>query len=223
MTLRESLRAADLDKVFILINKKDNEAILVTNSHPIKQTIDIYSKVVKELLGKPHVCAYEFSFLVQETEDWFDKKKYSDVCFLNPKYIAPKKGLKPWGASKDKTKIPKGYYNCNDNKYSRTFSVGWASWSEIIDTPIINDAKYSLDRMVSEILWEMTFYGWSEKAVNDSITDINSKMKIAMKESKEGKCIKLLPKKKDGFTIIIPDSVSKQIIAIAGKDNDFFL
>jgi len=216
MTLRESLMAADLDKVFILINKKDSNNYAACDRPSMEQTVGSYTKVVQELLSKPRVRAYKYPWLVQESLDPFNHKKYADVCYLNPSYVEPAEGLKPWGGSKGK-KVPKGYYDANNSKCSRTFGVGFTPWSKIIDTPIINEANYSLERVVAEILWEMTFYGWTEEKVKTKVFEITGKLKKAQKEIKEGKCVELPPKKKGGFTVVIPDSVSQQIIDITNK------
>ena len=216
MTLRELLMSVDLNEVYRLINKEDSKNVAACDRPSIKKTVDSYTDVVNELLSKPKVCAYKMDWVVKESLDIFDKVMYADVSFLNKKYIAPAKGLKPWGGEKGK-KIPRGHYNCNDNKYNQYFACGFTPWSKIIDTPVINEAGYTLERVVAEILWEMTFYGWTEKKVDVHIKDIKVKIDKAMKQVKEGKCIELPSKKKGGYNIVIPDIVSSQIIDIANK------
>lgn len=213
MTLREALMAVDLEKVYKHINKKDRGMEPKKNAPTLEQTTEAYTRVVKELLSKPRVRKYSMSILVQESVDWFDKHKYADVCLLNHRYVAPPKGAKPWGGNK----FPKKgkYYNCNLSKHNRTFAFGWTPWSKIIDTPIVNEAGYELSKQVAEILWEMTFYGWTEQTANARGDEIKGKIKEAMKEIKEGKCVELPPKKKGGFKVVIPDCVSKQIVDIA--------
>lgn len=192
MTLREAIIESDHKKVFRLINKKDSRNIAACDRPTMEQTIMSYTKVIDELLGKPKVKPYSMPWLVEERVDYFDKKKYVDVCFLNPKYVAPAKGLKPWGGKNP----PKGHYNCNDNKYNRTFATGFVPWSKLIDTPIINDTKYPLERVVAEILWELTFYGWTEEQTNKRMKEIDKKLVEAMQDIKEGKGIELSFKKK---------------------------
>lgn len=213
ITLRNALMTANLDTVCKLINKKDGRNIAACDRPSMKQTVDAYTNVIDELLSKPHTRAYSMLWLVQESIDPFDKKKYADVCFLNPKYVAPTKGLKPWGGKNP----PKGHYNCNANKYNRTFASGWTSWSKIIDTPIINEIGYSLNKLVAEILWEITFYGWTEAKVDANISFIEDRCKEAKKEIKAGKYIEISPKKKNGFKVVIPNSISQQIVDIMGK------
>lgn len=218
MTLRQLLESVDLGKMFVLINKKDSKNAAKCDRPSMEQTTSSYNAVVNELLGKPKARKYSMPILVKESEDWFDKHKYADVCFLNPKYVAPKKGLKPWGGTRGK-KIPKGHYNCNDNKHNKTFAMGWTPWSKLIDTPVINEAGYTDEKVLAEILWELTFYGWTEKKVDVRVKEIEGKIKEAIKEVKQGKCIELPPKKKGGYKVVIPDIVAKQLKDIAEKES----
>lgn len=212
MTLREALTKVEPEKVYKLINKKDSRNIAKCDRPTLDQTISQYTPVLKELLGKPKTKAYSMPLVVQECTS-YDKEKYIDVCLLNPKYVAPAKGLKPWGGKNP----PKGHYNVNLNKHSHYFAMGGIAWSKLIDTPIINEAKCSLEQMVAEILWEFTFYGWTEKKANKKMEDIKERINKARDEIKKGKCIEIPPKKNGGFKIVIPDSVCEEMKNVFGK------
>jgi len=216
MTLRQALQTVDLNKVYKIINDKDQSYVAECDRTPIEVTVKSYSAVINELLGKPKVKAQKMPWVVREAVDFFDKKKYPDVCFLNKSYVAPKKGLKPWGGKRGE-KVPKGYYNANLSKHSKYFAAGMTPWSKVIDTPIVNEAGYSLEKIVAEILWEMTFYGWTEKKVENKCNEISGRINEAMKDIKEGKFVEIPPKQKSGYTVVIPDTVSKQIIDIKNK------
>jgi hypothetical protein len=163
---------------------------------------------------KPKVRKYSMPILVKMSEDLFDKHLYPDVCFLNHRYVAPPKGYKPWGGNKN---MPPKHYNCNLNKYNKIFAIGITPWSKIIDTPIINECGFSNEQLLAEILWEFTFYGWTEKKVETFVKGMHDKMVKIKKEIKAGKCTELPAKNKGGYKIIIPDSVTKQIIDIVKK------
>ena len=90
MTLRQLLAFIDLDAVFLLINKKDSKNIAQCDRPTMEQTVSSYNAVVNELLGKPKARKYSMPIVVKLSEDWCDHSKYPEVCFLNPKYIAPK-------------------------------------------------------------------------------------------------------------------------------------
>ncbi len=178
MTLREALKIANLDNVYKHINYKDNHDIDKCGRPTLNQTILSYSHVVAELLNKPVVKPGKMPWVVRNEVSYFDKSPYIDVCFYNPDYIAPKKGLKPWGGKNP----PPGHYNCNVNKHNKYFAAGFTPWSKIIDTPIINEAKLTIDQMVAEILWEMCFYGWTE---SNTIEHTNNIMDSIKKDCKK--------------------------------------
>jgi hypothetical protein len=216
ITLRQALLTADLDEVYRLINVKDNGFEPVGKGPSLEQTREAYIGVVKELLNKPKVRAAKMPWLIQESTDPFDGRTYPDVCFLNRAYVAPKAGLKPWGCTNGK-KAPKGHYDCNAHKHQRTYAAGFTPWSKVIDTPIIIEADYDLEKVVCEILWEITFYGWTEELNNKNIDKLKKRLDEATKEIEEGKFVELPPKKDGGFKVIIPDSVSQDIINISNK------
>ena len=171
-----------------------------------------YIPVIDELYALPRTKPNKMPILVQWTTDDLEEPpvKYVDVCLLNLKYKAPKEGLRPWGCHKGK-KPPKGHYDVNAEKHNQYFAFGFSSWSEIIDTPILDDTSLEPHEILAEILWELTFYGWTQKDVKKEMDKIEGSMEQAMKEIKEGKYVKL-PKKTDkGFDVVIPESVMKQL------------
>ena len=217
MTLRNALLSAELDKVYLLINERDNDSSMPTREKiPLTYTESAYSKVVAELLGKRRVKKYHMNWFIEEIPDIFDGIKYAHVCFLNTKYVAPKTGLKPWGGSTGK-KMPRGYYNCNANKHNKHFGCGFTPWSKLIDTPIINAAGFSMERVVAEILWELTFYGWTESKMKRKVKEICGRIEESRSEIKSGKFVELPATKEGGFKVIIPDSVCGQLIDISNK------
>lgn len=215
MTLRQLLMAADLDAVYALINKRDC-GYAGQDKPALAQTQFNYSQVVKELMGKPKVKAYSMAILVKNNVDPFDKKPFIDVCLLNPRYVKPPKGAKPWGAKRGQ-KVPKGKYNINLSKYNQFFSIMGIRWSKLIDTQVKNDAGCSNEECLARILWELTFDGWTEEKAQEKTNFIMERIKEAEKDIKEGKCVTLNPSKKGGMKVVIPDTVSKQLMDIINK------
>lgn len=213
MTLREALQSVNLPQVYKLIYKKDLQNVAACDRHTLEECNASYERVVKELLSKPKTKAYTMPWLVRTSTDPFTKKKYVEVCFLNPKYVAPAKGLKPWGGKNP----PKGCYNINLNKHNRIFASGFTPWRKVIDTPIVIEAKCSITKAVAEILWEMTFYGWTDASVKNKVEEIMGKINEAKNDVKNGKYTELSASKDGGFKIVIPDSVSKEIKNIIGN------
>lgn len=182
--------AVDLDAVYTLINNRDRGYAAECDKPELAQTVFNYGKVVKELLGKPKAKAHSMPILVKTSIDPFDKKPFIDVCLLNPRYVKPPKGAKPWGGKRGQ-KMPKGKYNINLSKYNQHYSMMGMRWSKLIDTPVQNQAGCSNEECVARILWELTFDGWTEEKAAEKTAFIMDRIKEAEKEIKEGKCIEL--------------------------------
>lgn len=220
MTLRELLCgviAVDrgLDQVFRYIWKKDQKNAVKCDRPTLNAVKNSYSSVVTELISKPKTRSYTLPLCVRICKDFFDKTEFVEVCFWNPKYVAPKKGLKPWGG-----KPPKGYYNCNLSKHNKYFSLAWVPWSKLIDTPIFVEGKATklpLFAILGEILWELTFYGWTEKNQKIKGDEIKAKIEEAKKDIEEGNLIEISPTKKGGLKIVIPKTVQGQLKEILKK------
>lgn len=215
MTLREALRKVDRQKVFDIIHARDSKNAAACDRPAWLQVTSSYTKVIEELLGKPKARKYSMSIVVKYNTDPFDKHRYVDVALLNPRYVAPPKGFKPWGGSKN---LPPKHYNCNLNKHNKYFSLMGVRWSKLIDTPIVFEAKITLEKALAAFLWELTFDGWTEEKAAAHTEFVMERCKEAVKEIKEGKCVELPPKKKGKFKIVIPDCVSKQIVDIVNKE-----
>jgi hypothetical protein len=214
-TLRQLIADTAWDATFKYINKKDQKWAAKCDRPSLETTTESYRKVLEELTAKPKAKPYKMPIFVRMSKDFFNKTLYVDVCFLNPKYEAPAKGLKPWGG-----KPPEGHYNCNLNKHSQYFAFGWTPWSKIIDTPVElhrSVKKLSPEAILGEILWELTFNGWSEEDAEKKGKEILSRCEEAKKDIKEGKFVELPPKKKGDFKVVIPDCVQQQIKDIMDK------
>ena len=175
MTLREALTSVDLDKVFRIINEKDQGYIAECDRPTLETTRNAYSSVVKELLSKPTAPPYKMPWCIREQTDWYDGHKYTDVCFRNPSYVAPDEKLKPWGGD-GKTPIPEGRYDCNAEIHNEFFACGFTTWSEVIDTEIVNEIGCSLETAIAELLWELTFYGWTEEKQAEFVKEISDRL-----------------------------------------------
>ena len=219
MTLRQALKLVNREKVYKLIYQKDNHNEPGCG-HTLEQIRVSYTHVIKELLSKPKSRRpYKYPWHLQNRKDSFDNTMYVDVSFLNPNYEAPPKGLKPWGnmmAGCRNTCLnydapPKGHYNCNASKYSKFFAAGLTPWKKIVDAEIVFKGTFSLEKIVAEILWEITFYGWTETQVENRVAYIKGSIGEAVKKIKAGKYIEIPPDEKGGYKIIVPDIVTKQL------------
>jgi hypothetical protein len=81
---------------------------------------------------------------------------------------------------------PEGHYNCNDDKYSEVFSYSFTPWSLIIDTPIDNQSGLSDNHALAEILWELTFFGWTEESRQKKADELGNELQDRMREIDSG-------------------------------------
>ena len=198
MTLRQALQTVDLNKVYKFIYKKNLKNIAECDRPQLEQVVNNYSKVVEELLAlKPHK-PYKYPWYIKYEDDWYktyckehNEKydgdgKYISVCLFNPHYVKPDPSLKPYSRIK-KEKIPKGHYDCNADKHNKFFSAGFTSWNNIIDSQIIISIKISLERAIAELLWELTFYGWTNKTVKENCKKLQDSLEESLKNMESGK------------------------------------
>jgi hypothetical protein len=219
-TLRNILDGMyDYTGIYKYINKKDQGYAGESDRPTLIQTQSQYSPVIAELIGKKKATPFKFPIYVDMEKDICDKHKYVSVYLINPKYVKPPKGLKPWGAIKGE-KVPKGHYNINADKYNKKFAFGFTSWSKIIDTPVIadNSVKHlSTNAILGEILWELTFYGWSEEKHKESMDKLEERLAQSIKEIEEGECVELLPAKEGKWKIVVANNVVEDLNKIFKK------
>lgn len=202
----------ELSKMFDYLYKRDKEAI---RSDVTREWVEgSYTSVVFELLNKPMTTPYDKPIFVSMAKDDFDPEvapvEYVDVSLLNPNYVPPAEGLEPWGCRKGE-QPPTGYYDANDEKHIHYYAFGFCKWSEVIDTPVLDETGLPEHEVLAEILWEMTFYGWTEKDNNNTFDDIKERCARAMKDIEEGKFIELPKTTEKGYDVRIPDSVLDQL------------
>lgn len=53
-----------------------------------------------------------------------------------------------------------------DNKTDEIFALDFLSWSEIIDLDVKNSTKLNEEELLAHILWEITFWGFSDSKIS---------------------------------------------------------
>lgn len=211
LLLRHSSRA-QLNKVLDYLSNKDKKAGRTVTR---EGTAAAYTPVVAELVRKPIVPPYAMPFIVAWCHDAVaderePSERYVDVTLLNIAYEAPLKGLRPWGCAKNEAP-PEGYYNINDSRHSKYFSLTFMKWSELIDTPVLDESGLLPHQILAEILWELTFSGWTEEERQDSLASIKHADDDAMKEIAEGKYIEFPLTPEEDYIVRVPDSVMEKL------------
>jgi hypothetical protein len=216
ITLRQLIELVEANdwtnNVFKYLYEKDSSH--VGSKATFEKTKEGYSKVIAELKSKPSTRTFRFPILIRNSKDFFSKEKYIDVCFFNPRYVEPAKGLKPWGGNKP----PKGHYNINLDKHNKYFAFGYTTWSKVIDSKIIVEPKKLKEwGCLAEILWELTFNGFTEKKNDEFFDFLKNRVKEVKEQVKKGKCTTLKRKTEKGFDVVIPDCVKDDVKKIVAK------
>jgi len=105
---------------------------------------------------------------------------YIHVSLINKKFVKEiPLGLKTWGGNdSDEHDCPEGYCNINWLGYHQYLGFG-RDWDGFIDGEIVvheNASDLTELETLTEILWEITFYGFSRKSVDQFWNVIYDKM-----------------------------------------------
>jgi hypothetical protein len=173
VTLRELLQSANRDEVFQYLHAKDLKfAHVESEKSTLEQVSRAYGHVMDELLSKLAAPSYDMPTLVRKSNAPLaadDGEDFVEVLHRNLNYVAPPAGFKAWGG-KD---APEGHYDCNDDKHNEVFSFGFTPWSAVIDTAVENESGLSNDHALAEILWELTFFGWTEASRQQKVDELS--------------------------------------------------
>lgn len=180
MTLRELILNWSKDdraifQLFKYLNEIDD--MRADSKCSLFNTLSAYSPVIGGLMLKPVKTGVMPIVLTTINDtDLHDKPiEYVNVSRRNPNYIDPPENLKPWGCWGDESP-PEGFYNANDDKYSKWFSL-LAPWGDMIDAEIENDSKLTNPtEILGEILYEITWHGYTEEDGAQFLDYLNEQM-----------------------------------------------
>lgn len=173
VTFREILLDCNFPKVYeVLYYKHQVDAM---QKSEFETCANAYKNVIAQLLMKPVKKAAMPLHISYLKEDYGDSNEYYyHVNFLNPKYVEP----------------PTGKYNSNLKKYNKYFGILGGNWNDIVNAEVVIDdsaCNITIETLVAEILWEITFFGYSEKQQNDFVDCLKEKTKEIKKESSKKK------------------------------------
>jgi hypothetical protein len=170
----------------ILYYKHNNAAEVLADrqtSYSFEDCKNAYQNVIIQMmmLGTKKAAMPLHISYVKESFGGIDESYYH-VDFLNPKYEEPPQNYKPWGG----TNPPDGHYNVNLNKYNKFFAIMGSNRNQLIDAPVIVDqsvidTNITNEQIVAEILWEITFYGFSEKKTEKFLNNLKKRVNSAKK------------------------------------------
>ena len=159
----------------------------------IDDTKGMYQPVINELMayspqksGMPIRVYWTEPTVYDDTPD-LNEPSYLDVVFVNPNYVAPPEGAKPWGGkSDDRHDAPEGYYNLNWGNYNQYFGAGLTPWVEMIDSTVEKPDNISWEESLATILYEMTFYGWTSNQIEEFRQELDDRHKEYLEAKENG-------------------------------------
>lgn len=183
-TLRELFVSCNLMSVYTILYHK-HTAALYASKYSFDECMKAYQHVVVQMMLKPikKVKSAMPLYVSYQKEEFEGKdESYYSVSFLNLKYEEPPKDRMPWGG----TNHPEGYYNINLNKYNKFFAVAGNNWTQLVNSTVIVDQSaidtdVTNEQLVAEILWEITFYGYTEKKADQFVKKLNKSLNVAKK------------------------------------------
>jgi len=213
----------EFDSMIHYLFVKDSKTMSLNSETPltIEKTNKSYKAVVDELLAIPSSTPCSFPiFISWNNEDDYlldgevlTGRKYVDVGMINLNYVAPDASLKPYGCENNENP-PEGHYNVNEEKHNKYYAFGLSDWSKIVDNEIISEITELKEyELLAEILWELTFYGWTSKEQENFSDMLSERVEEAKKEIEEGNCIKFPKETEKGLDVIIPDCVSRDLFS----------
>lgn len=163
-TLRQLILMSYRREIFAALFKMHND----------EDVSEGYAEVLSELEVKPPtpphypILLTRYEATKEEIEAGLEHEPYIDVSLLNPNFREPPAGLEPYHSNDES--VPAGHYNANADCYQKVFSMGFAPWDSVIDAPVwladerVYELAPTVEHIVAQILWELTFYSYSEQA-----------------------------------------------------------
>lgn len=156
MKLVDLIKSSDLEKVYLYISKIDNDIVTDLDLNDVRRS---YGKAVEEMLSNKVIHTTDV-IIVKKQLDW-----YYDYLMEHPAEARKYKDTKynPDGS------LDKEHYTYIDvnlrTDSNEEFGIGSQSWAELISMEIENKTNLQNEELLGEILWEITFHGFSESKV----------------------------------------------------------
>jgi hypothetical protein len=159
-TFRHYLETADLERVYELL--RERHALLASGD-----STPGYRKVITSMLAMPPSPPPDANPITVEAYEELGEH-YHHVSLRNVSFVEPPAGLKPWGCNKGEAP-PEGHYDANADCYAPAFAIGFCPRAELVDRPVVVEPEaLAPERVLAEILWEITFYGFDDAQVEST-------------------------------------------------------
>lgn len=170
-TIKKLIDISDLEVVYNILLDRNTNSFNKDSALSIEGIRSLYGATCLTLLIKPNKEPNkDFKLYISDCPHGTGV----DVSLLNLNYEKPKDGLEPWGCIGD-SEVPYGYYDANSIKHAKLLSIGNTPWVELSNMDIIVDESCQLsnEEILANLLWEITFYGFDEKAIMEFFEDLN--------------------------------------------------
>lgn len=166
-TLRNLFLSCNLMTVYTILYHKQTvgSAKNSESEKTFNDCMEAYKNVVIQMLMKPISKKKKLPLYVSYVKEQYDNvdESYYSVNLLNTNYEEP----------------PAGHYNANLFKYNKFFGLIADDWAKLIDADVIVDQSaidngITNEQLVTEILWEITFYGFTEKKQKEFVKNLKA-------------------------------------------------
>lgn len=189
-TLKDLLKEANKDSVLYKCLEIQFESYAKSPSDEEKlKAYSAYERVYNKLIsfGEWTWFRKKYKLFFHYTDDILlsgcgDSEKYIDICLLNLNFEPFDESLKPWGGkSDDKNDAPDGYFNINYKNHSKYYSMSFMPWRIIVNLEVeIDDSicehGISMDTLLAEALYELTFEGFTESSYLETKNEIKRRI-----------------------------------------------
>ena len=162
MNLKELIESCDWEKTYLYIHL---HAAARAEPSELESVRLAYGKTINEFLSITPTLPYHFEIVVKNVLDWYYtyliensqeiKTTESSCHFLSD------------GKTLDKSKYEYIDVSFSPIDKSCEGTGDLCPWSEMLSMPIVNELNLSNEALLGEILWEITFHGFSEKKTKE--------------------------------------------------------
>lgn len=165
MIFKQLINSVDINQVYEILST------LRGAEYTIDEAKQAYTEIVEKTSDATPESTKFYIELSMVRDDIEPYDEYVMVSLINKEYIEPPANCKPWGGADH----PEGYYNVNLDKYNKRFSLA-IRWNELGNCEVVNNTQLSNAEVIAEVLWEATFYGFSEEKRDAFFNDIKEKV-----------------------------------------------
>lgn len=176
----------------------------------IDSTVDAYVRVIETMVNKEGNWPTHAIILDLVREESFDEKTFKPngefIYYISTNYYNSTAAEFPANPTND---------DHNNNKYHKFMGFGLSPWADFVNSDVVISPEVAsffgpgsgtfLEKVAAEILWEQTWYGFTEAENQDFSNMLNQRVEDI--KSGKIKTKKIKKKKGDKYTVHIPEDL----------------